>query len=63
MRYVAFPSSEYRKPLRLENIDIDYEIIVGPTESGLYIIEASELSIGSIREVFDEYYVFIEDFD
>lgn len=66
MRYVAFPSAFSRIPLELENIPSqcdNWTIVVGPTESGLYLLEATEEAIEVMKRLYDGLYLFMEDFD
>ena len=66
MRYVAFPAATSRMPLTLYNIPLhygDWTVLAGPTESGLYLLEATEEAVETLKELYDGYYLFMEDFD
>lgn len=65
MRYIAFPSSYSQIALSLiPNIQYDtWTIIAGPTESGLYIIEATQETIEGLKQLYDGFYIFMEDFE
>jgi hypothetical protein len=65
MRYVAIPAAISRLPLTLYNTPDHHggwTIIAGPTESGLYILEATEEAIDTMKELYDGFYLFMEDF-
>lgn len=65
MRFIAFPSAFKRQPLSLESIPSEknnWKILIGPTESGLYLIEATVSAINSLMKIYDGHYVFMEDF-
>jgi len=66
MRYVAFPSAFSQIPLVLDgtlNQHSNWTIVIGPTESGLYILEATEEAIEAMRELYNGFYLFMRDFD
>ena len=66
LRYVAFPSAISRIPLAFYNDPIhygDWTIVSGPTESGLYLLEATKEAIASLKELYDGHYLFMEDFE
>lgn len=65
MRYVAFPSAWSRESLDMNNVPSqhgNWTIVAGPTESGLYILEANEEAIELMRMLYGSYYLFMEDF-
>ena len=65
MRFVAFPSAFVRMPLELENVPSqkgNWTIVAGPTESGLYLLEATENAIEVMKRLYDGFYLFMEDF-
>ena len=64
MRFVAFPSSFHRLPLELDRLssEIDGWQIVYSSETGLYIIEACPAAIEKLKEIYDDFYLFMEDF-
>lgn len=66
MRYIAFPSAFSRIALELENIQSqhgNWTIVIGPTENGLYILEATEEAIEVMKSLYDGFYLFMKDFD
>lgn len=66
MRYVVFPSFEYKNEgvPSLEELMVDPDIIVaGPTRSGVYIVEGSETAIQLLKFMADSYYIFMQDFE
>lgn len=63
-RYVAFPASWARVPMHIQLFNSgDYlRIISGPTDSGLYLIEATDTAIDQLRQLYAGRYILIEDF-
>ncbi len=66
MRYVVFPTYECKDEVipALHTLVIEPDIIVaGPTASGLYLVEGSEVSLDLLKFMAKPYYLFVEDFD
>lgn len=67
MRYIVFPSYSYKNYSRPQLEDTiresEIEIVSGPTESGLYIIEGEILIVEILKLVTHPFYVIMEDFD
>ena len=67
MRYVIFPSANHlngtRPPLAsfFENTNI--QIVFGPTESGLYLIEADIADSEILKISSEPFYIMFEDFE
>jgi hypothetical protein len=64
-RYIAFPASFRRLPLTLANVSVEqgnWTIQYGPTESGLYLLEATDSAIKALSSIYDGLYTFMEDF-
>jgi len=67
MRYVIFPSAYYpdgtRPSISSLFADADIEVIHGPTESGLYLIEGDLENINLLQSLSEPFYILFEDFD
>jgi hypothetical protein len=64
MRFIAFPLYENREVIRIQEMTSPLfacEIISGPTESGLYLLEATSAGIELLRKIFGDHYLFMED--
>jgi hypothetical protein len=65
-RYIAFPASWARVPMHLQLFDKDFDndmrIISGPSDSGLYLIEATDTAIDRLRQLYAGRYILMEDF-
>jgi hypothetical protein len=67
VRYIVFPSHASLDAPRpqLDDLfeEVDVEVVTGPTESGLYIVEGSPCSIELLKFIAFPYYVLMEDFE
>jgi hypothetical protein len=67
MRYVIFPSAYYPNETRPQIAflfeDSNIEIINGPTESGLYIIEGGVIDIELLKFLAEPFYIIFQDFE
>lgn len=67
MRFIVFPSFESKDELRPELDDLigdsDIDIVSGPTESGLYLIDGHYSEVELLKFIAYPYYVVMEDFD
>ena len=67
MRFIVFPSFE-SKNMELPNLhdligDSDIDVISGPTDSGIYLIEGESSTIEIFKYIAYPYYILMEDFD
>jgi hypothetical protein len=64
MRYIAFPLYENREVIRIQEMTSPLyhcKIVSGPTESGLYLLDATPEAIDLLTQMFGAYYAFMED--
>jgi hypothetical protein len=63
-RWIAFPTAFSRVPLQLgKSREIEgWRIISGPTESGVFLVEATVEAISVLKRIYHGYYSFMEDF-
>lgn len=67
MRYIVFLSFESKDKAR-PNLDdligeLDIDILSGPTENGLYLVDGSHSSIELLKFLAYPFYILMEDFD
>lgn len=67
MRYIVFPSHQSEGENRPNLYDIisdsDIDILSGPSESGLYLIEGDPALVEVLKWIAHPYYVVMNDFD
>jgi hypothetical protein len=67
MKYIVFPSFESKEKSRPDLYhlidDLDIDVMSGPTESGLYLIEGDPSTIEIFKYVVFPNYLIMEDFD
>jgi hypothetical protein len=62
MRYIAFPQYGAEK-LDLRRFCPPSNIVSGPTESGLYLLEIEEAGLPFFEMMLEDCYVLIQDFE
>ena len=67
MRFIVFPSFESKNVERPDLYDLiadsDIDVMSGPTDSGIYLIEGESSIIEIFKYIAYPYYIIMEDFE